>query len=75
MRKAAAVLRSSEPGTNEESNTLATHMGRWRCDLKPIGCVEENMMARFNRAALEALGLDTKEPENGSDTADRKEQI
>ena len=47
-------------------------MGRWRCDLKPIGRVDEKMMARLNR---DALGLGTKEPENGPDIIDRKEQI
>ena len=40
---------------------------RWCCDLKPIGRVDENMVAHFNRDALEALGPTTKEPENGPD--------
>lgn len=48
-------------------------MGRWRCDLKPIGRVDENMMAHLNRDALVALALSTREPENGPDIIDRKE--
>lgn len=50
-------------------------MGRWRCDPKPMGRVDENMTAHLNRDALVALGLSTKGPENGPDTVDRKEQI
>lgn len=50
---------------NEQLNTLDTHTGRWSCDLKPIGRVDENLVARLDRDALEALGLTTKEPENG----------
>lgn len=52
---------------NEQLDISDTHTGRWRCDLKPIGRVDENMVARLNRDALEALGLTTKEPENGLD--------
>ena len=52
---------------NEQLDAPGAHTGRWRCDLKPIGRVDENMVARFNRDALEALGLTTKEPENGLD--------
>lgn len=52
---------------NERLDTSDMHMGRWSCDLKPIGRVDENMVARLNRDALEALGLATKEPENGLD--------
>jgi hypothetical protein len=50
---------------NDQLDISDAHKGRWRCDLKPIGRVDENMVARFNRDALEALGLTTKEPENG----------
>lgn len=46
---------------------MLPHKGRWSCDLKPIGRVDENLVAHFNRDALEALGLTTKEPENGPD--------
>lgn len=52
---------------NEQLDISDTHTGRWRCDLKPIGRVDENLVARLNRDALEALGLITKEPENGLD--------
>lgn len=52
---------------NEQLDAPDSHTGRWRCDLKPIGRVDENMVAHFNRDALEALGLTTKEPENGPD--------
>ena len=52
---------------NEQIDISDTRMGRWHCDLKPIGRVDENMVAHFNRDALEALGLTTKEPENGPD--------
>ena len=52
---------------NEQLDISDTHKGRWRCDLKPIGRVDENMVARLNRDALEALGLTNKEPENGLD--------
>lgn len=41
---------------NEQLDISDTHKGR--CDLKPIGRVDENMVARLNRDALEALGLD-----------------
>lgn len=50
---------------NEQLDAPGSHTGRWCCDLKPIGRVDENMVAHFNRDALEALGLTTKEPENG----------
>lgn len=50
---------------NEQLDIPDTHMGRWSCDLKPIGQVDENGVARLNRDALEALGLITKGPENG----------
>ena len=50
---------------NERLDTSDTHTGRWRCDLEPIGRVDENMVAHFNRDALEALGLITKGPEDG----------
>jgi len=52
---------------NERLDTSDMHTGRWSCDLKPIGRVDENLVARFNRDALEALGLTTKEPETGLD--------
>lgn len=52
---------------NEQLDAPGLHTGRWCCDLKPIGRVDENMVAHFNRDALEALGLTTKEPENGPD--------
>lgn len=59
---------------NERLENPCTHAGRWRCDLKPIGRIDENMMARLNRGVLEALGLNAEEPENGLDAVDRKEQ-
>lgn len=52
---------------NEQLDAPGSHTGRWCCELKPIGRVDENMVAHFNRDALEALGLTTKEPENGPD--------
>ena len=52
---------------NEQLDISDTHKGRWCCDLKPIGRVDENMVARLNRDALEALGLILEEPENGPD--------
>lgn len=52
---------------NEQLDAPGSRMGRWRCDLEPIGRVDENMVARFNRDALEALGLISEEPENGPD--------
>lgn len=52
---------------NEQLDIPNMHTGRWSCDLKPIGRVDENLVARLNRDALEALGLTTKEPENGLD--------
>lgn len=50
---------------NEQLDAPGIHTGRWSCDLKPIGRVDENLVARLNRDALEALGLITKGPENG----------
>ncbi len=52
---------------NKQLDIPDTHTGRWSCDLKPIGQVDENLVAHLNRDALEALGLTTKEPENGLD--------
>lgn len=52
---------------NEHLDISDTHKGRWRCDLKPIGRVDENMVARLNRDALGALGMISEEPENGLD--------
>lgn len=52
---------------NEQLDISDTHKGRWCCDLKPIGRVDENMVARLNRDALKALGLISEEPENGPD--------
>ena len=52
---------------NNQLDIADTHKGRWSCDLKPIGRVDENMVAHLNRDALEALGLTTNEPENGLD--------
>lgn len=52
---------------NEQLDAPGVHTGRWSCDLKPIGRVDENLVARLDRDALEALGLTTKEPENGPD--------
>ncbi len=52
---------------NERLDTPGSHTGRWSCDLKPIGRVDENMVAHLNRDALEALGLTAKEPQNGLD--------
>jgi hypothetical protein len=52
---------------NDQLDISDAHKGRWCCDLKPIGRVDKNMVARLNRDALEALGLATKEPENGLD--------
>lgn len=49
------------------SSTLQAHTGRWSHDLKPIGRVDENLVARLNRDALEELGLTDKGPENGLD--------
>lgn len=50
---------------NDQLDTSDMHKGRWSCDLKSIGRVDENLVAHLNRNALEALGLTTKEPENG----------
>ena len=52
---------------NEQLDAPGSHTGRWCCDLKPIGRADENLVARFNRDAFEALGLTTNEPENGLD--------
>lgn len=52
---------------NERLDTSDMHTGHWSCDLKPIGRVDENMVAHLNRDALEALGLTNKEPQNGLD--------
>ena len=52
---------------NEQLDALGSPTGRWRCDLEPIGRVDENMVAHFNRDALEAFGLTTKEPYDGLD--------
>jgi hypothetical protein len=32
------------------------HRGSWRCDLKPIGCINENLMAHFDQDAIANLG-------------------
>jgi hypothetical protein len=50
---------------NDQLDISDPHKGRWCCDLKSIGRVDENLVARLDRNALEALGLTTKEPENG----------
>lgn len=52
---------------NERLDTSDIHTGGWSCDLKPIGRVDENMVAYLNRDALEAFGLTAKEPQNGLD--------
>ena len=52
---------------NEQLDISDTHRGRWRCDLKPIGRVDEDMVAHLSRDALEELGLISEEPENGPD--------
>lgn len=52
---------------NEQLDTSDMHTGRWSCDLKPIGRVDENLVAHLNRNALEAFGLTNKEPQNGLD--------
>lgn len=52
---------------NEQLDISGVHAGRWSCDLKPIGRVDENLVAHLNRDALRALGLTAKEPENGLD--------
>lgn len=34
---------------NEQLDIPDMHMGRWSCDLKPIGRVDENLVARLDR--------------------------
>ena len=33
-----------------------THRGSWRCDMKPIGRIDDNLMARFDQDAIANLG-------------------
>lgn len=42
---------------NEQIEYPDTHMGRWKCDLKPIGYVDENLTAHLNPEVLEELNL------------------
>ena len=43
-----------------------THRGSWRCDLKPIGRIDENLMAHFDQDAIANLG-----PERADNTTER----
>ena len=43
-----------------------THRGAWRCELKPIGRIDENLMARFDQDAIANLG-----PERADNATER----
>lgn len=43
-----------------------THQGSWRCDLKPIGRIDENLMAHFDHDAIANLG-----PERADNATER----
>lgn len=51
---------------NEQLDISDTHRGRWRCDLKPIGRVDENLVAHLNQDAIANLG-----PERATNTTER----
>lgn len=53
---------------NEQIEYPDTHMGRWNCDLKPIGYVDENMTAHLDPEVLKELNL---VPERAKDTTER----
>ena len=44
-----------------------THRGSWRCDLKPIGRIDKNLMPRFDQNAIANLG-----PERANNATERK---
>ena len=59
---------SIEWGHSNESIEFdrGTHRGEWRHDLKPIGRIDENLMAHFDQDAIANLG-----PERADNAAER----
>ena len=47
-----------EPSSESIEFDHGTHRGKWRCDLKPIGHIDENLMAHFDQDAIANLGLE-----------------
>ena len=45
-----------KPANEELEFNRDTHCGSWRCDLKPIGHIDENLMAHFDQDAIANLG-------------------
>jgi hypothetical protein len=55
-----------EPTNEKFEFNRDTHRGKWRCDLKPIGYVDENLMAHFGQDAITNLG-----PERANNATER----
>ena len=55
-----------EPTNEKFEFNRDTHRGKWHCDLKPIGCIDENLMAHFDQDAIANLG-----PERTNNTTER----
>lgn len=41
-----------EPSNDSIEFDRGTHRGKWRCDLKPIGRIDEKLMAHFDQDAI-----------------------
>lgn len=55
-----------EPSSESIKYDRDTHRGEWRCDLKPTGRIDENLMAHFDKDAIANLG-----PELADNTTER----
>lgn len=56
-----------EPSNEPIEFNHDTHRGEWRCDLKPIGRIDENLMAHFDQDAIANFG-----PERADNVTERK---
>ena len=52
-----------EPANEKFEFNHDTRCGSWRSGLKPIGRIDENLMAHFDRDAIANLNLAQKGPE------------
>ena len=55
-----------EPSSESIEFDCGTHRGSWRCDLKPIGRIDENLMAHLDQDAIANLG-----PERANNATER----
>lgn len=58
-----------EPSNERLEFDRDTHRGSWRCDLKPIGRIDENLMAHFDQDAIANFG-----PERANNATERNTQ-